>query len=139
MLAEHSGESRYWGRLGLAIVDRHTADAVKGVGFAMGFDSYRNSPQPPSNLAYAHLGNSSGPLFVHPHGTDSDVSVSGTLGNPQLFPEFTPQSEHAGGVNAAFCDGRAVFLSTDIAKEVYVRLVTATGTRFGEQALGDKF
>jgi prepilin-type N-terminal cleavage/methylation domain-containing protein len=138
LLAEHHGDSRYWGRPGP--VDRgRTLDTVRGVGFAMLFDPQPAGSPASFNPANVHIGSPRGVFFVLPHGTDSDIAVIGTLTRPDFFPEFTPQSNHDGGMHAAFCDGRAVFLSTDIVKEVYVRLVTATGTRFGEQALGDKF
>lgn len=46
-----------------------------------------------------------------------------------------PMSDHAGGVNMAFCDGSVVFMSEDLHPDVYVRLMTSDGSRNGQHLL----
>ena len=55
--------------------------------------------------------------------TASDI----TSGQKQAYWYARPSSVHSGGVNAAFCDGRAVFLREDIDYKVYKQLMTSDG------------
>lgn len=48
-----------------------------------------------------------------------------------------PSSAHAGGVNVILCDGSGRFLSNNIDKAVYVKLVTSNGVAFGEEELNN--
>lgn len=49
-----------------------------------------------------------------------------------------PSSAHAGGVNVILCDGSGRFLSNQIDKAVYIKLVTSNGVSFGEEELSNQ-
>lgn len=46
-----------------------------------------------------------------------------------------PSSNHAGGVNAIFCDGAGKFLNQQIDPYVYIKLITSNGVAYGEGGL----
>ncbi|MDB5385587.1 MAG: putative major pilin subunit [Planctomycetaceae bacterium] len=48
-----------------------------------------------------------------------------------------PSSLHPGGVNVSWGDGHVTFLNSDIDMSVYVRLVTPSGIRFGQQPVSE--
>ena len=43
-----------------------------------------------------------------------------------------PSSLHPGGVNVSYCDGHLGFIAADIDSGVYIRLMSPTGTRYGQ-------
>lgn len=49
-----------------------------------------------------------------------------------------PSSQHAGGVNAIMGDGSGRFLSENVDKFVYIKLLTSNGVNFGEQTLNSR-
>lgn len=49
-----------------------------------------------------------------------------------------PSSQHAGGVNAIMGDGSGRFLSENVDKFVYIKLLTSNGVNFGEQTLNNR-
>ena len=61
----------------------------------------------------------------HPYGT-----INAARGGPEGERPF-PNSNHAGGVNMAFCDGATRTVSDDIDLSVYVRLITPAGDKAG--------
>jgi prepilin-type N-terminal cleavage/methylation domain-containing protein len=48
-----------------------------------------------------------------------------------------PSSQHAGGVNAIFCDGNGRFLNENMDKTVYARLMTSNGVTYSEQSVSE--
>ena len=50
-----------------------------------------------------------------------------------------PSSQHANGVNVIFCDGSGRFLSENLDKNVYVKLLTSNGVTYGEQTLNASY
>lgn len=62
---------------------------------------------------------------------DTDDATSGTAPNMTATPGYSslPNSQHPGGVMAAFCDGRTVFLAESLATSVYAQLVTSDHAR----------
>ena len=50
-----------------------------------------------------------------------------------------PASQHAGGVNVIFCDGSGRFLSENMDKHVYAKLLTSNGVTYGEQTLNASY
>ena len=50
-----------------------------------------------------------------------------------------PSSQHAGGVNVIFCDGSGRFLSENMDKHVYAKLVSSNGVTYGEQTLNSSY
>ena len=57
-------------------------------------------------------------------------------GNPPGTPR--PSSNHPGGVNVAFCDGRTMFLKEDIGYWVYQQLMTPDGAQSDVAPPGNK-
>jgi prepilin-type processing-associated H-X9-DG protein len=49
-----------------------------------------------------------------------------------------PSSQHSGGVNAIFCDGRGIFLSENLDKQVYLKILTSNGGAYGEYTLDSR-
>lgn len=58
----------------------------------------------------------------------SDGKINGNRTSELLGSPF-PSSDHAGGVNVGFADGRAKFVSQEVDTVVYARLVTPSGAR----------
>ena len=50
-----------------------------------------------------------------------------------------PSSQHAGGVNVVFCDGSARFLSENMDKATYEKLVTSNGVTYGERTVNSSY
>jgi len=50
-----------------------------------------------------------------------------------------PSSQHAGGVNVIFCDGSGKFLSENMDKSVYAKLITSNGVTYGEQTVNGTY
>ena len=50
-----------------------------------------------------------------------------------------PSSQHAGGVNVIFCDGSGRFLSENMDKGTYAKLITSNGVTYGEQTLSGSY
>ena len=48
-------------------------------------------------------------------------------------------SQHAGGVNVIFCDGSGRFLSENMDKDVYAKLLTSNGVTYGERTLNASY
>jgi prepilin-type N-terminal cleavage/methylation domain-containing protein/prepilin-type processing-associated H-X9-DG protein len=61
-------------------------------------------------------------------GISFDMNKSPDTGNVEEFAR--PSSQHTrGGVNVVFADGHAIFMSPDISREVYARLMSPDGAR----------
>jgi len=60
------------------------------------------------------------------------VDPTGETISPNL-----PHSNHPGIIHFAFCDGRARAINTEVNPSVFIRLMTSSGTRFGEQPFDD--
>ncbi|RLS41937.1 MAG: DUF1559 domain-containing protein [Planctomycetota bacterium] len=77
----------------------------------------------------------------------SSVSIATTAGtDPRINDNLAgatdgasprPSSLHPGAVNMAFCDGSCKVISTSIADDVYARLLTPMGGRYGQNVLSD--
>lgn len=65
---------------------------------------------------------------INPQSADA---TSGAAPNMVATPGYfsLPNSQHAGGVMAAFCDGHTAFLTDSLAASVYAQLVTADHSR----------
>ncbi len=50
-----------------------------------------------------------------------------------------PSSQHSGGVNVIFCDGSGKFLSENMDKQVYSKLLTSNGVTYGERTLNGSY
>ena len=50
-----------------------------------------------------------------------------------------PSSQHAGGVNTIFCDGSGRFLSENMDKTTYGKLVTSNGVTYGERTVSGSY
>ena len=50
-----------------------------------------------------------------------------------------PSSQHAGGVNVIFCDGSGRFLSENMDKHTYAKLVTSNGVTYGEKTVNGTY
>ena len=50
-----------------------------------------------------------------------------------------PSSQHANGVNVIFCDGSGRFLSENMDKNTYAKLLTSNGVTYGEQTLNASY
>lgn len=50
-----------------------------------------------------------------------------------------PSSQHSGGVNVVFCDASGRFISENIDKNVYAKLVTSNGVTYGERTLNANY
>jgi prepilin-type N-terminal cleavage/methylation domain-containing protein/prepilin-type processing-associated H-X9-DG protein len=46
-----------------------------------------------------------------------------------------PSSQHIGGVNVVMCDGSSRFISENVDKNVYIKLLTSNGVTYGEGTL----
>jgi prepilin-type processing-associated H-X9-DG protein len=46
-----------------------------------------------------------------------------------------PSSQHIGGVNVMMCDGSGKFVSENISKDVFAKLLTSNGVTYGEVTL----
>jgi prepilin-type processing-associated H-X9-DG protein len=49
-----------------------------------------------------------------------------------------PSSQHAGGVNAVFCDGAGKFLNENMDKTVFARIMTSNAVTYSEQSLSER-
>ncbi len=49
-----------------------------------------------------------------------------------------PSSQHAGGVNVIMCDGSGKFISEQVDKNIYARLLTSNGVSYGEATLDSR-
>ena len=50
-----------------------------------------------------------------------------------------PSSQHAGGVNVIFCDGSGRYLSENMDKSVYAKLITSNGVTYGEATVNGSY
>ena len=50
-----------------------------------------------------------------------------------------PSSQHAGGVNVIFCDGSGKFLSENMDKYTYYKLLTSNGVTYGESTVNGTY
>ncbi len=50
-----------------------------------------------------------------------------------------PSSQHAGGVNVIFCDGSGKFLSENMDKTTYAKLLTSNGVTYGESTVNGTY
>jgi len=48
-----------------------------------------------------------------------------------------PSSSHIGGVNVIMCDGSGRFISENVDKNAYIKLITSNGVTYGEQTLNN--
>jgi len=48
-----------------------------------------------------------------------------------------PSSQHIGGVNVIMCDGSGRFISENVDKNIYIKLVTSNGVTYGEGTLNN--
>jgi prepilin-type processing-associated H-X9-DG protein len=54
-------------------------------------------------------------------------SINGRGTSADRFDRARPSSNHTGGVNVAFCDGRAQFVRQDMDYRIYCALMTPNG------------
>ena len=50
-----------------------------------------------------------------------------------------PSSQHAGGVNVIFCDGSGRFLTENMDKSTYAKLITSNGVTYGENTVDGNY
>ena len=85
-------------------------------------------------------------------GTLATISGTGGFDDPAANPDQwvinrllgsgvgtpRPSSQHAGGVNAIMGDGSGRYLSENVDKHVYAKLLTSNGVNFGERTLNGR-
>lgn len=75
------------------------------------------------------------PIVANTVGTECRINDNLTGASDGASPR--PSSLHPGAVNMAFCDGSCKVISSSIADDVYARLLTPMGGRFGQNVLSD--
>ena len=103
---------------------RYTGDL--GFGVDCTYPPVPDGPPAPDILALGTM------LFCS---SDSTINAKVDQAIPGECPR--PSSHHAQGVNVAFADGGGRFLSEDINDVVYFRLVSSSGSRYGQRLVSD--
>lgn len=121
---------------------------MNDIGFGIGVNMSSNSPSRTAGTS-GQIGYTSGSadtttaLYVPPdyqlvNGTATGSPSSAPNWNPTAAPGTTPRpsSQHTGGiVNVAFCDGRAQNLNESVSGEVFAKLLTPDGGRYGQAVI----
>jgi len=107
-------QQNWWDRRGLTVPD----DSSPFFANAASYQAFAPSPRPGIGIA----GTPSARMRIINNTTDSAA--------PGFWSQ--PSSNHAGGVVAAFCDGRSVFLVESIAPQVYAQLLSSDNHKASE-------
>jgi len=91
--------------------------------------AYRTTPGPPDLILL--------PSFsLHDQQHDNDARINADI-NGDIGQHPRPSSFHPGGVNMLWCDGHITFVSATTDGNVYARLLTPGGSRYGQQIDGN--
>lgn len=129
MLSENLQAGNWW------------STASNQIGFGIRVVTTSNQPAygaTGTNLSTAQPMQTEGTAFGTSTATNPDIwFINRNLGAGTGTPR--PSSQHSGGVNVIFCDGSGRFLSENLDKHVYSKLVTSNGVSYGERTLSGNY
>jgi len=121
MFSENLNAGLWWG---------YTVDDI---GFGMRV--LQTSGQP-SNTMYGVSASGTGNALTQVGATFGTAVVEPWINRPKTLTYAPrPSSQHVGGVNVAMCDGSSRFISENVDKLVYGKLLTTNGVTYGEATL----